>query len=90
MRRRLAPSANVLTDTQARTLAAIIRVYARDGRATVDTVRVEAGYASKSTTHKHLVQLAVRGLVAWSDGCDGTLRPLVWPTKQSGQLASRS
>ena len=64
-----------------RVLLALLAVYARDGRATVRDVRTEAGHRSTAHTHKMLVELARRGLVTWDAGKDGTLRPLVWPTK---------
>ena len=61
----------------ARTLAALIRVYARDGRATVQSVMVEAGYASRGDVHMHLSRLRGLGLAAWDDGQQATLRPTV-------------
>lgn len=72
-------SADVLLAGQAATLAALVRVYTRDGRATVRTVMVEAGKRSPNTTHVHLVALRNAGLVTWEDGRQSTLRPLVRP-----------
>lgn len=45
----------------------------------VETVRVMAGLASKSTVWDHLVRLRDRGLVQWDEGHDGTLRLVARP-----------
>lgn len=63
---------------EARALAALIRVYARDGRATVRTVAREDGRVF-STVHYMLCKLRKRGLVAWTDGEHGTILPRLWP-----------
>jgi hypothetical protein len=61
-----------------RVLMALIRVYARDGRATVRSVAAEVDLGA-STTLAHLRRLRRFGLVDWADGQTGTLRPLVGP-----------
>jgi hypothetical protein len=74
---------DVLPAHEARVLAALLHVYARDGRATVRTVARAAG-RSVGPTHKYLARLADRGLVAGiGDGVvrTGALRPLVWPVE---------
>lgn len=64
---------------QARFLAALIRVYARDGRATIRSVMEEADYRSVGRLHDAARALRDRGLIAFEDDQAGTLRPLVWP-----------
>lgn len=59
---------------QLATLAALVRVYDRDGRATVRAVATECGRAV-STVHDHLRALRRAGLVGWEDEQQGTLRP---------------
>lgn len=59
-----------------RTLLALIRVYERDGRATVRAVAREAG-RSIAATHFNLVHLIDWALIDWTMGERGTLRPLV-------------
>lgn len=61
-----------------RVLLALLRVYDRDGRATVRTVAAEAD-RQISTTWAHLERLAIDGLVTSEPGTHGTLRPLVRP-----------
>jgi DNA-binding IclR family transcriptional regulator len=58
------------------TLLALLRLYERDGRATVRGVAAERGCALNSA-HDQLVELRSLGLVTWEDGRAGTLRPLV-------------
>lgn len=64
------------TPAQTHTLMALLRVYERDGRATVRSVAAEA-HRSVGSTHSALRRLAAAGFVDWSPGCRGTLRPLV-------------
>lgn len=59
-----------------RVFVALVQVYAADGRATVREVARVAGLGL-ATTYKHLSSLADVGLVDWSLGRSGTLRPLV-------------
>ncbi|MGH9249765.1 MAG: helix-turn-helix domain-containing protein [Acidimicrobiales bacterium] len=59
-------------------LAALMRLQARDGRATVPAVAAEAG-VSRANAHGRLVVLRNAGLVAWEPETAGTLRPLVAP-----------
>lgn len=61
-----------------RVLLALIAVHQRDGRATVRAVARQAGLKT-STTHNQLGYLRRRGLVAWDDGANGSLRPLLTP-----------
>jgi len=61
-----------------RVLFALIRVYSRDGRATVRAVAAEAD-RSPATTYVHLRRLRRFGLAHWDDGQMGTLRPLFGP-----------
>lgn len=68
---------DVLRDSTARTLAALIRVYARDGRATVRSVADESGLKS-SVTHKNLHRLEALDLVR-GVSIQGGLRPAVAP-----------
>lgn len=63
-----------------RVLLALIRVYQRDGRATVRTVADEVGICL-STAHAHLTRLQGMGLVAQTEGQTGTLRPTVQPVQ---------
>lgn len=66
-----------LPATDAAVLMALIRVYARDGRATVRSVAEEA-HRSVQVIHGRLGSLSERGLVAGTgDGTTGALRPLV-------------
>lgn len=58
------------------TLLALLRVYERDGRATVRSVADERGVAL-SSAYRLLDELRNEGLVTWEDGQAGTLRPLV-------------
>lgn len=61
-------------------LLALLRVYERDGRATVQSVVDEAGLSSVGGTYQHhLVPLRDAGLVDWEPNRAGTLRPLVGP-----------
>lgn len=58
-------------------LIALVRVHARDGRATLRSVAAEADL-SPSTTYAHLTRLVDDGLVGgFRDGSMGALRPLV-------------
>ncbi len=69
----------VVGEGEARILAALWRVYADDGRATVRAVAAEAD-RSVGTTFGHLLALAEQGLVAGvGEGVAGALRPLCWP-----------
>lgn len=61
-------------DADTRTLLALLAVYERDGRATVDTVAIEAD-RGLAVTHVHLHRLHDVGLVDY--GVRGALRPLV-------------
>lgn len=63
-------------DATTATLLALLRVYERDGRATVRAVAAERG-CSLNSAHKQLVELRDLGLADWDDGRAGTLRPLV-------------
>lgn len=80
---RVLPSgAETLREADAAVLAALWRVYARDGRATVSTV-AEAVPLSRSSTWARLRTLDRLGLVAGTGlgtAAGGSLRPLVWPT----------
>lgn len=69
--------AEPVTAAQLRVLCALVRVYERDGRATVRDVTEEAGLRSFSTTHNHLRALFAAGFVEWAEGTAGTLRPLL-------------
>lgn len=72
-----APS-TFISPAQTRVLLALLRVYERDGRATVRSVAAEAGLASYGRVQEtHLSRLADAGLIAWEPGKAGTLRPLV-------------
>lgn len=64
------------TPAQVATLMALVRVYERDGRATVRAVAAEAG-RPLNATHSALVALRDRGFVTWESGKTGTLRPLL-------------
>ncbi len=63
-------------------LMAVLRVYARDGRATIRSVAQEAG-RNPSTTYAHLRTLRRARLVDWADG--GTLRPSMIPVPFGAQ-----
>lgn len=68
---------DVLPAHEARVLVALIRVYARDRRATVRAIAAEAG-RSVGPTHRALVTLSHRGLVyGIYDGTQGAIRPAV-------------
>lgn len=56
------------------TVNALLIVHAHDGRATVRDVADVAG-VSVSTAHQHLVDARELGLVTWTPGRAGTLRP---------------
>ena len=71
----------MIGDGATRVFAAVLEVYARDGRATVRSVAREAG-VSKSTAHHHLRRLHAEGLVSYTPGCQGTLRPLYGPVSR--------
>lgn len=71
-RSRFAPQP--LTGAQRHVLAAVRRVYERDGRATYDTVAAEAGLV-KSTTHVHVAALIDYGHVERPPRTLGALRP---------------
>ena len=58
------------------TLLALLRVYERDGRATMREVAAERG-CSLSSAVAQLERLRNAGLVTWEDGHAATLRPLV-------------
>lgn len=58
------------------TLLALLRVYERDGRATIRAVARERGVAL-SSAYRSLEELRNKGLVDWQDDHAGTLRPLV-------------
>lgn len=61
-----------------RILVALVRVHARNGRATVRELVEPSGLRSTHSVHRHLETLREQGFVAWEDGCArGTLRPLV-------------
>lgn len=66
----------IVSPARTRVLLALIAVYERDGRATVSSVAAEAG-RSVVVTHSRLVELRRLGLVTWTDGTAGTLRPAV-------------
>jgi len=76
---------DILPAQQARVLVALVRVYARDGRATVARVAQEAG-RSTSATHYWLLDLEDRGLVAHE--FPGTLRPLLVAVSLNQQAAA--
>lgn len=76
-------NAEPLSPANLAVLVALIRVHARDGRATVRTVSLEAG-RNISTTHAHLRALRRRGLAGWEDDRVGTLRPLVRVASAAG------
>ncbi len=61
---------------RARVLIALLRVYARDGRATVGVVALEAGVV-QSYAHRLLRELHDEGAVCYQPSTRGTLRPLV-------------
>lgn len=67
---------NPIGDAQIRVLLGLLAVYGEHGRATVRTVARAVG-RNVSTTHSHLSFLRAQGLVTWTDGESGTLRPLV-------------
>lgn len=60
-----------------RVLLGVLAVYEDEGRATVRSVCEAAGYRSTGSVHPVLVGLADLGLIAWTPGTRGTLRPLV-------------
>lgn len=66
-----------VTPPELRVLIALLKVYERDGRATVRSVAQAAGLRGPGSTLGHLRRLRLRGLVAWEDGRTGTLRPAV-------------
>lgn len=72
--------ADVLSPARTRVLLALIRVYQRDGRATVRGVADEAG-VHLSTAYTHLCSLLEAGLLARVSKTGGTLRPLVLPVQ---------
>lgn len=57
-------------------MVAVVAVYDREGRATVRGVAEVAG-VGVSQTFAALRVLRGLGLVDWTDGCSGTLRPMV-------------
>ena len=60
-----------------RVMLALVRVHARDGRATVRSVAEEA-HRGVAVTYRHLGIFSRLGLVdGWGDGIQGALRPLV-------------
>ena len=69
---------------ETRVLLALVRVYARDGRATVRSV-AKAANRSLQPTHVTLRQLRELGLVAFEEGLASTLRPLVQPVRTGNE-----
>lgn len=67
---------DVLPDFLAVVLMALIRVHARDSRATFRSVAAEAD-RSLSVTYRSLSMLRARGLCDWGTDQQGTLRPTV-------------
>ncbi len=61
---------------RARVLIALLRVYRRDGRATLRTVADEAG-RHHTAVYTQILKLRHDGLVDWTEGETGSLRPLV-------------
>lgn len=70
-------SDDLLRDSEARALAALVRVYARDGRATVRTVAEESRLTTHAT-HKNLHRLEELDL-ARGVSVKGGLHPTVAP-----------
>lgn len=68
---------DLLPPAQARTLAAVLRLYIPGEKLTVREIMDEAGYYSTSSTWRHLEQLRRAGLVTWDAPHKGTLRPCV-------------
>ncbi len=64
------------SQAETRIMLALLRVHGQNGRATVRDV---AEYANRGVaiTPRHLSALRERGLVSWTPGSDGTLRPTV-------------
>lgn len=65
--------------TRRRDLAAVWAVYERDGRATIRAVQRELGLRQPGRVLHRLRQLRDEGLVAFDDGRNGTLRPVLQP-----------
>jgi hypothetical protein len=59
-----------------RVLLALLHLHALNGRATVREVASGAGLCLP-VAHKRLQWLRRDGLIAWDEGSQGTLRPLV-------------
>lgn len=68
----------LVSPARTRVLLGLLHVHERDGRATVRSLADETG-RSINPTHRHLRRLRDAGLVAWTPGSAGTLRPLVTP-----------
>lgn len=67
---------DVIPPRRAAVLAALIRLHALEGRATVRGICALVG-CSTSTCHHHLLRLRRDGLVTWESERAGTLRPAV-------------
>ncbi len=59
-----------------RVLLSVLRLHDLYGRVTVRAVAADIG-CTVSVAHWHLNRLRDEGLVAWDDGTQGSLRPLV-------------
>lgn len=70
-----------MSDSRTRVYLACLHLFERNGRVTVREVAAGAGM-SVASTHGHLRALRVKGLVAWDDGSEGTLRPLYREVEQ--------
>lgn len=67
---------SVLSSTDIETLLAVVNLADRSPTITVRDVAAYRG-RTVSTTHAHLWVLRNLGLVEWTDGQSGTLRPTV-------------
>lgn len=66
-----------VTSAQLRVLLAADHLHAHTGRCTVRSIADATGLRSLSTVHFHLAALRRKGLITWTPGAAGTLRPTV-------------
>lgn len=74
------PLLGAIGDGTTRVLLAFLSLYADEGRVTVREIADELEL-SPSTVHAHLWTLRRLGLVTWTLGTRGTLRPAVRPVR---------
>lgn len=76
-----APRGDLLDGTRLQVLLALVRVHAREGRATVRMIGQEAGIPSTGHVLHVLRRLRDLGFCAWEDGTQGTIRPTLQPVR---------